>query len=279
MAYKTLLTVLTDPAEVKHTLDAAIQVATEHDAHLDVLSLGLDRLQIGYSYIGAAVALAQASMERATEDASALDEAVKAELSKQDILWGSEGVVAQVGSIAPLMSQRARTCDLVLLPHPYGKDKAPEAEAVLEAALFDAETPVLLLPEGKLLPRAGRNIVIAWNEGRQAMAAVRGAMPYLKAADMVDIVVVDPPVTGPDRSDPGGMLCQMLVRHGVKAEVTVLARSTTRVSDVLKRHIRDCGADMLVMGAYGHSRLREALVGGATRDLLEEAEVPVLLAH
>lgn len=279
MAYKTLLTVLTDPAEVQHTLDAAIQVATEHDAHLDVLSLGLDRLQIGYSYIGAAVALAQASMERATEDATALDEAVKAALAKQDILWGSEGAVAQVGSIAPLVAQRARTSDLVLLPHPYGPNKAPEAETVMEAALFDAATPVLLLPEGKLKPRAGRNIVIAWNEGREAMAAIRGAMPYLKAADSVDIVVVDPPVSGPDRSDPGGMLCQMLVRHGVKAEVSILARSTTRVSDVLKRHIRDRGSDMLVMGAYGHSRLREALVGGATRDMLEEAEIPVLLAH
>jgi hypothetical protein len=279
MAYKTLLTVLTDPAEVKHTLDAAIQVATENGAHLDVLSLGLDRLQIGYSYIGAAVALAQASMERATEDASALDSAVKATLANQDILWSSEGAVAQVGSISPLVSQRARTSDLVLLAHPYGKDKAPEAEAVLEAVLFDAASPVLLLPEGKLKPRSGRNIVIAWNEGREAMSAVRGAMPWLKAADIVDIVVVDPPVTGPDRSDPGGMLCQMLVRHGVKAEVTVLARTTTRVSDVLKRHVRDRGADMLVMGAYGHSRLREALVGGATRDMLEEAEIPLLLAH
>jgi nucleotide-binding universal stress UspA family protein len=279
MAYKTILTILTDSAEVAHTLDAATRIAAEHQAHLDVLSLGLDRLQIGYSYIGAAVALAQASMERANEDAAALDAAAKARLTNQDVLWASEGVVAQMGGISPLVAMRARVSDLVLLPHPYGKGKPPEAETVLESALFDGAAPVLLLPEGKLPDRIGRRVVIAWNEGREAMAAVRAAMPYLKSAEMVDIVIVDPPASSPDRSDPGGALCQMLVRHGCKAEVSVLARTMTRTCDILKRHMRDRDADLLVMGAYGHSRLREAITGGATRDMLEEAETPVLLAH
>jgi nucleotide-binding universal stress UspA family protein len=184
-----------------------------------------------------------------------------------------------MGGISPLVAMRARVSDLVLLPHPYGKGKPPEAETVLESALFDGAAPVLLLPEGKLPDRIGRRVVIAWNEGREAMAAVRAAMPYLKSAEMVDIVIVDPPASSPDRSDPGGALCQMLVRHGCKAEVSVLARTMTRTCDILKRHMRDRDADLLVMGAYGHSRLREAITGGATRDMLEEAETPVLLAH
>jgi nucleotide-binding universal stress UspA family protein len=71
----------------------------------------------------------------------------------------------------------------------------------------------------------------------------------------------------------------MLSRHGIKAEVTVLAKTMPRVSDVLLRHVTDENADMLVMGAYGHSRFREAIMGGATRDLLEKAKVPVFLAH
>ena len=83
----------------------------------------------------------------------------------------------------------------------------------------------------------------------------------------------------PERSDPGGLLCQLLVRHGVQAEVSVLARTLPRVSDVLARHVRDLDAGLLVMGAYGHSRFREAILGGATRDMLEAAEVPVFLAH
>ena len=111
------------------------------------------------------------------------------------------------------------------------------------------------------------------------MAATKLALPLLKGADMVDIAVIDPSSQGAERSDPGGMLCQMLVRHGVKAEVSVLARSLPRVSDVLARHIWDLNADMVVMGAYGHSRFREAIMGGATRNMLEKAEVPVLLAH
>ena len=95
----------------------------------------------------------------------------------------------------------------------------------------------------------------------------------------MQIVVIDPPVHGAERSDPGGQLCQMLVRHGVRAEVSVLARSEPRISDVLTRHLREQGADLMVMGAYGHSRLREAIVGGATRDMLKHAQVPVFLAH
>ena len=75
------------------------------------------------------------------------------------------------------------------------------------------------------------------------------------------------------------MLCQMLVRHGVKAEVSVLARSLPRVSDVLARHVTDVDAGLMVMGAYGHSRFREAILGGATRNMLEKATVPVLMAH
>ena len=111
------------------------------------------------------------------------------------------------------------------------------------------------------------------------MAATRAALPLLKGADLVDITVVDPPPHGPERSDPGGLLCQMLVRHGVRAEVSVLARSLPRVSEVLARHATDQNADLLVMGAYGHSRFREAILGGATRNMLEQAELPVLMAH
>ena len=91
--------------------------------------------------------------------------------------------------------------------------------------------------------------------------------------------MVDPPARGPERSDPGGRLCQFLVRHGVKAEVTVLARNRPKVSEVLAEHAMDRAADMMVMGAYGHSRLREAVLGGATRAVLQGTKIPVLMAH
>lgn len=279
MSFKTLLTILTDPAKVTEILDSSVRLAEREDAHLDVLSLGIDRTQLGYSYIGGAAVLAQVSMDRASEDAEKLDAAARTILNRQDVRWAAEAAVAQLGSVSSIVATKARFADLVLLPHPYGNDSAPEAEAVLEAALFDGAAPVLLLP-GTLLPETlGKRVVIAWNQGREAMAAVRRALPLLRKADLVNIVVVDPPAYGPERSDPGGALCQMLVRHGVKAEVSVLARTMPRVSDVLVRHVRDQNADILVMGAYGHSRFREAILGGATRDMLELAQVPVFLAH
>jgi nucleotide-binding universal stress UspA family protein len=92
-------------------------------------------------------------------------------------------------------------------------------------------------------------------------------------------VVIDPPTHGQDRSDPGGPLSQMLSRHGVHCEIDVLSKTMPRVSDILNRHVTDVDADMVVMGAYGHSRLREAILGGATRYMLEQAKVPVFMAH
>jgi nucleotide-binding universal stress UspA family protein len=194
--------------------------------------------------------------------------------------WSLESAVSQTGMLGGLVAQRARFADLVVLAQPYGPERGSEAEAVLEAALYDGMAPVLVLPTG-VTPdaRAPRRIVVAWNQSREAMIAVRAALPMLKEADLVNIVVIDPSSHGSERSDPGGALCQMLVRHGVKAEVSVLARTLPRVSDVLVRHLADMDADLLVMGAYGHSRFRQAILGGATRDMLELAKIPVLLAH
>ncbi len=121
--------------------------------------------------------------------------------------------------------------------------------------------------------------MVGWNESLEALRAVRAAMPLLTQADTVHVVVIDPPTHGPSRSDPGGMLSQYLARHGVSAEIDVLSKTLPRVSDVLTRHATDMDADLLVMGAYGHSRFREAVFGGATRNMLEQATIPVLMAH
>jgi nucleotide-binding universal stress UspA family protein len=279
MTCKSLLTILTEAATVAPVLEAAAEFAARTDAHLDVLSLGLDRSQIGYSYIGGAAVLAELSMERAEADAQALDAAARIVLNRQDARWAAEAAVAQMGGMADLVSLRARYCDLVILPRPYGPGRDGQGAAIIEAALFEGRAPVMILPEGKGVPAPDGNIVVAWNQSREAMTAVRGALPFLKAAREVSIAVVDPQPWGPERSDPGGLLCQYLVRHGVKAEVSVLAKTLPDVADVLTRHVRDRDAGLLVMGAYSHSRLREAILGGATRHMLEKAEVPVLMAH
>ena len=281
MSYKTISTIVTQADRAQASVDAAARMALALDSHLDVLALGLDRTQVGYSYVGGGAVMLQVAMDRAEADAKAAEAATRKALEAQPgtLRWAVEGAVAQMGGLVDLVALRARFADLVVLPQPYGEGVGAEAEAVVEAALFEGQAPVLVLPNKPMGTALPSRIVIGWNQSREAMVAVRRALPFLKKAALVNIAVIDPPAHGPERSDPGGALCQMLVRHGVKAEVSVLARSMPRISDVLNRHVRDLDGDMLVMGAYGHSRFREAILGGATRNMLENAEVPVLMAH
>ncbi len=282
MSYKSILTIVTDAARADAAIKGAAAIAATQDAHLDILALGVDRTQVGYAYIGTGAVVLQAAIDRAEQDAKEIDAAVRRALAAQTptLRWTVEAAFTQLGALTDLVAQRARFADLVILPRPYAAAQGPEAEAVIEAALFQGRAPVLVLPDlGAGRAATPRRAVIAWNQSAEAMAAVRTALPLLKQADLVNIAVIDPPQHGPERSDPGGMLCQMLVRHGVKAEVSVLARTLPRISDILARHVRDQNADLLVMGAYGHSRLREAILGGATRNMLEQTEIPVLMAH
>lgn len=281
MAYKSLLTVAASPEGVLGTVTAAAQIAQTMDAHLDALALGVDRTQIGYSYVGSGAVVIAAAMDRAEAQAREAEAAMNAAVGAQtpSLRSSVESVVTQLGALTDVVAARARYSDLTVLPLPYGKGRSVEDEAITEAALFEGMSPVLIVPPSGMRTPAPKRVIVAWNQSREALVAARRAMPFLKRAEMVQIVVVDPPAHGPERSDPGGLLCQLLVRHGVKAEVSVLARTLPRISEVLARQVRDLDADLLVMGAYGHSRFREAILGGATRDMLEHADVPVFLAH
>lgn len=279
MSYKSLFTAVTDPELQHKTLSQAADLAAQYDAHLDVLCLGVDTSQTGYYFAGANAVVLQEAMSRASEDARTLEESTSAWLAKTDIRWSCDAAMAQIGDLGRHVAAHARFSDLVVLPKPYGEKRGSELEPVIEGALFEGQTPVLVMPQKAEAQGAPKRVVIAWNEGSEALRAVRAALPILKGADRVSVVVVDPPVHGPNRSDPGGPLSQYLSRHGIKVEIDVLAKSLPRVSDVLLRYASDSSADMLVMGAYGHSRFREAILGGATRDMLEQATLPVFMAH
>lgn len=281
MAYKSILTAAANTAALPQTIRAAAQICAAHDAHLDILALGIDRMQAGYSYMGLDMASVQVALERAEKDARGVEATALAAVQAEtpSLRSGVETLTVQQAAIAQVVGRRAQFADLVILPRPYGGTDEGGSEAILEAALFEGRAAVLVLPDSGQVVADPKHVVVAWNQSGEAMAAVRRALPMLRQANTVSICVIDPPTHGPERSDPGGLLCQMLVRHGVKAEVTVLARTLPKPSDVLLRHVMDQNADLLVMGAYGHSRLREAILGGATRDVLEHAPVPVLMAH
>ncbi|OUS22884.1 universal stress protein [Rhodobacterales bacterium 59_46_T64] len=279
MAYTSIFTVLTDDTLLKNTLDHATALAAKLDAHLDALCLGVDRSQTGYYYAGANAAVLQETITRAQDEADDIEAKARAELAPAEIRWSTESGVAQLADLSRHVAARARFTDLVVLPQPYGKDRGAELEPVVEAALFDGGVPVLVIPNDAQPNPTPKRILLAWNESSEALAAARAALPLLAAADSVHVVVIDPPTHGPTRSDPGGMLSQFLSRHGVRCEIDVLSKTLPRISDVLIRHAADIEADMIVMGAYGHSRFREAILGGATRYMLEQATLPVLMAH
>jgi len=279
MSFKTILAVVTDQSHLKDTVSQGIAMARALDAHMDVVCLGVDRTQTGYYYAGMNAAVLQETLHHAKQEATDLATEARKQMESSDLRWGVTEAVCQLADIARYVASHARFSDLAVLPRPYGDDRGVELEPVVEGALFEGQSPVIVLPASGPELKLPKKIAIGWNESAEALRAVRSALPFLISAETVHIVVIDPPQHGPNRSDPGGQLSQFLARHGVKVEIDVLAKTMPRVSDVLRRHVQDMSAEMVVMGAYGHSRFREAILGGATRNTLETCEVPVFMAH
>jgi len=279
MAYKSLISFVTSETGLDSFLDAAIAMAERLDAHLEVCCLAVDSTQTVGFYGGAPAVIYQESFEALQAEATALRETVRAQLDGRSIRWSTEDTVVPLGTIGSYVGLKARFSDLVLLPCPYGEMRGPQDELVIEAALFDGSAAVLVLPQGMTRLPDFRRIVLAWNQSEEALHAARAAMPLMIAADLVNIVVIDPPAHGQERSDPGGLLTTMLARHGVKAEVSVIASGGAGIAQILQRHIRDKAGDLLVMGAYSHSRLRQAILGGTTRSLLADTASPIFMMH
>ncbi len=278
MAYKTIMSVW-DAREQSHAaVDMAARMVAAEDGHLTVLCLGVDRIQPGLYYAGAAPSVMDDGMQMARDDAKKFETEARAMLDAAKINWSCHPMVAQISGISYAVGSVARYSDLVVLPSPYAGGAGEDASLVLESVMFDGHAPVLVCPStGCELP--GKRIVVAWNQSAEALAAIRAAMPFLVAAEAVDIAIVDPGRHDKHESDPGVQLSKMLARHGANVTVTVLARTMPKVVEVLERHVTDFGADLLVMGAYGHSRFRESILGGATRDMLQTATFPVFMAH
>ncbi len=139
MAYKSLLTVATSTQGLLPVVSAAAQIAISNDAHLDALALGVDRTQVGYSYVGSGAVMIAAAMERAEEEARAAEKALNAAISAQSpgLRVAAESAVTQLGALTDVVAARARYADLVVLPLPYGENRGVEDEAVIEAALFE----------------------------------------------------------------------------------------------------------------------------------------------
>jgi nucleotide-binding universal stress UspA family protein len=278
MTFKTVLTV-TGPDLGNGDLKLATALCEDIGAHLAVLAVALAAPPpIGeYAAVMSDAWLQerQADMDKlqkcvASATAFLASSAVSSDISSeyQEETWADEAI-----------GRRARYADLVFLgpelfSNPLLKGK------VLEGALFSSGRPLFLVPEGAAASLKPTRVMIAWDSRLEASNAVARALDLLSAADDVHVVLVDPiEGDGGQGAEPGADIAAYLARHGVKVRVDRLASQGRSVADALRQHAVDMAAELLVMGAYGHSRLRERIFGGVTRSMVEMPPLPVLLAR
>jgi nucleotide-binding universal stress UspA family protein len=206
------------------------------------------------------------------EEAIAVGERFAKMLRQEDVQGEWE---MAVGLPASYVTRRAQGIDLVILgqrtpDHSTGLD-APQ-EVVLACG-----RPVLIVPYAGHIERIGETAIVAWNGSREAARAVQDALPLLSAAASVTVFLVNPEEAA-DIADAHNLVIH-LARHGLNAKKLVVREDILAVSDTVLAQVAALDADLLVMGAYGHSRLREMILGGVTRDVLRNMNVPVLMSH
>jgi nucleotide-binding universal stress UspA family protein len=179
------------------------------------------------------------------------------------------------GADPEALVRAARTSDLLVMPGLPG-NRGGGVFAPVDAVALASGIPVLAAPVGGSTIQTGRRVLVAWDGSREAARALHGALPLLKRADDVMAVVVDHP---PNARQAEETLEGLFDRHGCKGSVMRLPQVHEAVGDVVLRHAAQTSADLIVMGLYGHSRLREFILGGASREMLERSTVPLFLAH
>lgn len=278
MAIKDILLLVDLGRSDSPAAKVAIDLAGRFDAHVTGLAMAVDPIVPGFVAAPIPVELIEAAREEALQAArgagARFEEDARVAAVSREVRIGE----VLMGGAPDSFVANCRLTDLVVV----GQDDPdrPEAlrEALIEAALFEGVAPVLVVPYIARTGLGTRRVMIAWDGSRTAARAVRAALPILATADKVSVVMVgDAAANLP--GEPGADLATFLSRHGLTVEIEVIPSPGTGVADALLNHAADHDHDLLVMGGYGHSRVREFLFGGATRDILGRMTVPVLMAH
>jgi nucleotide-binding universal stress UspA family protein len=279
MTYASIATIQHDPNVDVNAMRAAMTISRQWNSHLSVLCAGVDTVDPAYYYNGAQAIAIQQNLELANELSENLERAARNALRFHTASWDVEAVTTLTSGLAPYLKQCLRFHDLVVLPLPYGPKCSVIDIINLETSLLDAKIPVLAIPDGYKVTELPCKVLVGWDNGAAALAAARAALPFVAAAETTCIHMIDPPHHGVDRSDPGGKLAGLFARSGANVEITVTSRKEPNTGRQLLKRADEVGADLVVMGGYGNSRLKEAVLGGVTRTILHEAPLPVLLAH
>lgn len=278
MGFKTVLTVIA-PDLGDDDLKMAKELCEEAGVHLSVLAVALAAPPPIGEY---AAAMSDVWLQERQDDMDRLHQcagfareylsasSVSSDISSeyQEETWADE-----------VIGRRARYADMLLigpeiLAHPLLRRK------VLEGGLFCSGKPLLLVPEGATASLKPKRVMIAWDSRLEASNAVSRALSLLRGADEVHVVLVDPiEGDGAQGAEPGTDIAVYLARHGIKVTVDQLSGQGRAIADILRQHANDMAAELLVMGAYGHTRLRERIFGGVTRSMVEAPPLPIFLSR
>lgn len=273
MTYRSILVQMFEDQGVERRLAAAVALAQRFQAHLVGLSVSPSPVMpFGYgeaaAYVGPEIFEAQREANHAIAERlhAAFNDAV-AETGLSSI-WRDEE-----GDPPSLYARAAHTVDLVVSGQQPGDALDAVAPNVTEYLVTEAGGPVLMLPPALAGEVAAKKVVVGWNGSKEAKRALVDALPFLKAAETVWLATVgDPETVRLDRAK------RMLGRHDVQVQELVLEDSGQEPGALILERAQGLDADLIVMGAYGRSRLRELILGGATRHVLQNATMPVLFS-
>jgi nucleotide-binding universal stress UspA family protein len=280
MAYRTLIAYVRSTAELKRITAAAALVAAKTDrAH--IIGIYAIPSPVVYAdpngFVDATVF--EAHEARHKENATRLKILFETEMRRQDLPHEFRIVRSSTGAASDGILQSAFRADLIIAGQPDPDDPDTSSDTT-EVLVFDSGRPVLLVPYAFSAPSDLSRIVVAFNGKREAARAAFDALPLLITAASVVIVWVDPPETDEENSEiAGSALAEALDRHGVKVAVKHLSSQGLSTQETLRQYILANGVDLLVMGAYSHSRLRELVFGGVTRAILADMPGLTLLSR
>jgi nucleotide-binding universal stress UspA family protein len=229
---------------------------------------------------GAAVAGILVTLnEEAQAKGSALEKNLAERMARFPLSNEVRRIDGNLWEISSGVAAVARCADLFVMSRPYDTDSSEQWTSLFEAVLFGGGRSVVVVPPNSRPGNAIHRVLVCWRNTREAARAVAEAVPFLEKATKVTILSVDPEQKGDGRSDPLVDIARHISHYGTPVEVAIEQSQGRDVSDVILEQARTMSADLIVMGGYGHSRAREWILGGATRNTLLTSEFPILMAH
>lgn len=280
MAYKNLLVHLDETAACEKRAEAAIGFARAHDAHLTALGLVVEPIIPSFVHAQVPVEVLNARRKVERDRTEAMLGAFEAKASRAGIKAETRIDGCLQSDVSRTVGLHARYADLLIVGQQDPSETPLGSAHLAEEAVLSSGRPVLVIPYIGAGESLGERVIVAWDAGREAARAVNDSLPILERAKEVAVVAVNPRGTADGHGEePGADIALHLTRHGCDVKVERLESPDIGIGDTLLSYLADRSADLVVMGAYGHARLRELVLGGVTRHMLHHMTVPALMSH